>query len=90
MAITPSLGREREQYSVVGINRESVTVTCPSDPRYGRFSGSRRCRLPHGPDRAVRREIMKKLLLATALTAALIAPAKAEFTPKTLARICRL
>jgi hypothetical protein len=44
----PSLGREREQYSVVGINRESVTVKCPVDPRYGRFSGSPRCRLPHG------------------------------------------
>jgi hypothetical protein len=48
MAITPSLSREREQYSVVGINRETITVTCPVDPRYGRFSGSRRCRLPHG------------------------------------------
>jgi hypothetical protein len=48
MAIT-SISRPRaQQYSVVGINRESVTVKCPVDPRYGRFSGSPRCRLPHG------------------------------------------
>lgn len=32
--------------SVVSINRESVTVSCPSDLRYGRFSGVNKVRVP--------------------------------------------
>ena len=32
--------------TVVHCNRESVTVNCPVDTRYGRFSGSKKCRLP--------------------------------------------
>ena len=31
---------------VVGLNRESVSVKMPNDPRYGKFSGSPRVRLP--------------------------------------------
>lgn len=32
--------------TVVHVNDKSVTVNIPQDPRYGRFSGSKRCRLP--------------------------------------------
>lgn len=31
---------------VVGVNRKSVSVSCPKDTRYGRFSGSNKVRLP--------------------------------------------
>ena len=31
---------------VVTCNRESVTIKCPTDSRYGRFSGSQKVRLP--------------------------------------------
>jgi hypothetical protein len=33
---------------VVAINRESVSVKCPDDHRYGRFRNSHRVRLPVG------------------------------------------
>lgn len=33
---------------VVDINKTTVSVKCPVDPSYGRFSGSPRCRLPIG------------------------------------------
>lgn len=31
---------------VVGVNRKSVSVSCPLDSRYGRFSGSKAVRVP--------------------------------------------
>jgi hypothetical protein len=33
--------------TVVKINRQSVVVSCPNDPAYGRFSGSRNVRCPN-------------------------------------------
>ena len=33
---------------VSGINRESVVVDCPDDPRFGKFSGHKHVRLPVG------------------------------------------
>lgn len=33
--------------TVVKVNRESVIVSCPSDPSYGRFNGSRNVRCPN-------------------------------------------
>ncbi len=33
--------------TVVQVNRESVTVNCPDELRYGRFKGSKRVRVPN-------------------------------------------
>ena len=33
---------------VVDVNRSTVSVKCPNDPAYGRYSGSPRCRVPIG------------------------------------------